>query len=40
MGLGSLESVPSIKIPNANTLPDETRVVVLEYQKNNQKNDG
>ena len=40
MGLGSLESVPSIKIPNANTLPDETRVVVLEYQKNNQKADG
>lgn len=40
MGLGSLESVPSIKIPNANSLPDETRVVVLEYQKNNQKADG
>ena len=36
MGLGSLESVPSIKIPNAKSLPDETRVVVLEYQKNSQ----
>jgi hypothetical protein len=36
MGLGSLESVPSLKIPNANSLPDETRVVVLEYQRNNQ----
>lgn len=36
MGLGSLESVPSLKIPNANSLPDETRVVVLDYQKTNQ----
>lgn len=36
MGLGSVESVPSLKIPSTGSLPDETRVVVLEYQKNNQ----
>ena len=34
MGLGSVEAVPSIKVPNASSLPDETRVVVLDYQKN------
>jgi L-ascorbate metabolism protein UlaG (beta-lactamase superfamily) len=33
MGLGSVEPVPSIKIPNINSLPDETKVV--DYQKNN-----
>ncbi len=36
MGLGSIETAPSLKIPSTNSLPDETRVVVLEYQKNNQ----
>jgi hypothetical protein len=35
MGLGNLESVPSLKVPNASSLPDETRVIVLDYQKNN-----
>ena len=35
MGLGSLEVQPSLKIPNVNTLPDETKVIVLDYQKNN-----
>jgi L-ascorbate metabolism protein UlaG (beta-lactamase superfamily) len=36
MGLGNVESVPSLKIPNVGSLPDETRVIVLEYQRNNQ----
>ena len=36
MGLGNLESVPSLKVPNVNALPDETKVVVLSYQLNNQ----
>lgn len=36
MGLGNLESVPSLKVPNVNALPDETKVVVLGYQLNNQ----
>jgi L-ascorbate metabolism protein UlaG (beta-lactamase superfamily) len=36
MGLGNVESVSSIKVPNATSLPDETRVVVLDYQRNNQ----
>jgi L-ascorbate metabolism protein UlaG (beta-lactamase superfamily) len=35
MGLGNLESVPSLKLPNVSSLPDDTKVVVLEYQKNN-----
>jgi L-ascorbate metabolism protein UlaG (beta-lactamase superfamily) len=35
MGLTSVESVPSLKIQNTNSLPDETKVVVLDYQKNN-----
>jgi L-ascorbate metabolism protein UlaG (beta-lactamase superfamily) len=34
MGLGNVEPVPSIKIPNTTSLPDETKVVVLDYQKN------
>ncbi len=34
MGLGNVDPVPSLKVPNANSLPDETRVVVLDYQKN------
>ncbi|HOW91318.1 MAG TPA: MBL fold metallo-hydrolase [Anaerolineaceae bacterium] len=36
MGLGNLEPVPSLKVPNVNALPDETKVVVLGYQINNQ----
>ena len=35
MGLGNLESVPSLKLPNASSLPEDTKIVVLEYQKNN-----
>jgi len=35
MGLGNFESVPSLKLPNVSSLPDDTKVVVLEYQKNN-----
>lgn len=35
MGLTNVESVPSLKIQNTNSLPDETKVVVLDYQKNN-----
>jgi len=35
MGLTNIESVPSLKVPSISSLPDETRVVVLEYQKNN-----
>ena len=35
MGLGNLEVQPSIKIPNVSALPEETKVVVLDYQKNN-----
>jgi len=35
MGLGNLEVLQSIKIPNVSSLPEETKVVVLDYQKNN-----
>jgi L-ascorbate metabolism protein UlaG (beta-lactamase superfamily) len=35
MGLNNIEKVPSLKIPNASSLPDETKVVILDYQKNN-----
>lgn len=35
MGLGTLEVQPSMKIPNVNALPDETKVIVLDYQKSN-----
>jgi L-ascorbate metabolism protein UlaG (beta-lactamase superfamily) len=34
MGLGHVDSVPSLKIQNTNALPDETKVVVLDYQRN------
>jgi L-ascorbate metabolism protein UlaG (beta-lactamase superfamily) len=34
MGLTHVETVPSLKIQNASTLPEETKVVVLDYQKN------
>ena len=32
MGLGALERQPSLKV-NRTSLPDETHVVVLDYQK-------
>ena len=35
MGLGTVETLPSIKIPNVNSLPEETKVVVLDYHRNN-----
>jgi hypothetical protein len=35
MGLGNIEVQPSIKIPNVTSLPEETKVIVLDYQKNN-----
>jgi len=35
MGLGKVESVPSIKLPNLAALPEETKVVVLDFQRNN-----
>lgn len=35
MGLGKVESVPSIKLPNLSALPEETKVVVLDFQRNN-----
>lgn len=35
MGLANPEVLPSLKIPNASVLPEETKVVVLDYQKNN-----
>lgn len=34
MGLANPELLPSLKIPNASVLPEETKVVVLDYQKN------
>jgi L-ascorbate metabolism protein UlaG (beta-lactamase superfamily) len=33
MGLAKVDSVPSLKIANKSALPEETKVVVLEYQK-------
>ena len=35
MGLSNIEKVPSLKIPNVSSLPDETKVVILDYQKSN-----
>jgi len=35
MGLSNIEAVPSLKLPNASSLPEETKVVILDYQKNN-----
>ena len=32
MGLAEVESLPSIKIANAKSIPSETRVMVLDYQ--------
>jgi L-ascorbate metabolism protein UlaG (beta-lactamase superfamily) len=33
MGLSHVEPMPSLKIPNVAGLPEETKVVVLDYQK-------
>lgn len=33
MGLSKVESVPSLKIANKSALPEETKVVILDYQK-------
>jgi L-ascorbate metabolism protein UlaG (beta-lactamase superfamily) len=33
MGLGSIEPVPSLKVQSTNSLPEETKVVVLDYMK-------
>ncbi len=35
MGLGKVEPEASLKIPNLSSLPEETKVVVLDYQRNN-----
>jgi L-ascorbate metabolism protein UlaG (beta-lactamase superfamily) len=35
MGLGHVETVPSLKVQNTSSLPEETKVVVLDYQRNN-----
>src|SRR5512135_843357 len=32
MGLGDVEKMPSLKITSPSSLPDETKVIVLEYQ--------
>jgi L-ascorbate metabolism protein UlaG (beta-lactamase superfamily) len=32
MGISEVETVPSLKLTSASSLPEETRVVVLEYQ--------
>jgi L-ascorbate metabolism protein UlaG (beta-lactamase superfamily) len=34
IGLSNPEVMPSLKIPNASSLPEETKVVILDYQKN------
>ncbi|MHC1740263.1 MAG: MBL fold metallo-hydrolase [Anaerolineaceae bacterium] len=34
MGLSNPEVVPSLKIPNVASLPEETKVILLDYQKN------
>jgi L-ascorbate metabolism protein UlaG (beta-lactamase superfamily) len=34
MGLTHVDTVPSLKIQNTSSLPEETKVVVLDYQKN------
>lgn len=35
MGISAPEVQPSIKIPNVSSLPEETKVIVLDYQRNN-----
>ncbi len=37
MGLNNVETVPSLKVTSASSLPEETRVVVLTYQRNNKE---
>lgn len=32
MGLSEVETMPSLKVSSASSLPDETKVIVLEYQ--------
>ena len=32
MGLGDVEKMPSLKITSVSSLPEETKVIVLEYQ--------
>ncbi len=32
MGLGDVEKMPSLKVTSVSSLPDETKVIVLEYQ--------
>ena len=32
MGLGDVEKMPSLKVNSVSSLPDETKVIVLEYQ--------
>jgi L-ascorbate metabolism protein UlaG (beta-lactamase superfamily) len=34
MGLTHVDTVPSLKIQNTSSLPEETKVIVLDYQKN------
>ncbi len=34
MGIGNVEKLPSLKVGSASSLPDETKVVLLDYQKN------
>jgi len=34
MGLGDVEKMPSLKINSISSLPEETKVIVLEYQHN------
>jgi len=35
MGISAPEVQPSIKIPNVSSLPEETKVIVLDYKRNN-----
>ena len=34
MGLADVEKQPSLKVTSVSSLPEETKVVVLDYQKN------
>lgn len=34
MGLSDIQAQPSFKVTSVNSLPDETQVIVLEYQRN------
>jgi L-ascorbate metabolism protein UlaG (beta-lactamase superfamily) len=37
MGVGDVETLPSLKLAGAGSLPEETRVVVLSYQRTNKE---